>query len=315
MGAFEKIVMVTQKTWLDNLVEKFNTKEQAKFYIEHAGGSFKEYLDAHTIYYNAIQTIKNSITNRYKFQIVEKSYLPNFHFNDTDLVLVVGRDGLVVNTAKYLDQQKILGINPDHTRNAGILLPFTLDDVVTQLQNIENNDESISLITLSQAQINSYSKIFGVNDIFIGHKSHQSARYLIKFRGVEEHHSSSGIIISTGLGSTGWLKSILTGAIGIVQNFRSELDLFPLTEKEYKLPWDADALFFSVREPWQSKVTGSNLVFGKINKGEKLIIESEMPDSGVIFSDGTEQDNLEFNSGCTASISIADKKIKLVIPN
>lgn len=37
-----------------------------------------------------------------------------------------------------------------------------------------------------------------------------------------------------------------------------------------------------------------------------------MPDYGVIFSDGFEQDFLEFNSGMGAEVGVADRKGQLV---
>ena len=40
---FERLVVVTRRTRLEELVDRFNTRGQAKFYIEHAGGAFGEY--------------------------------------------------------------------------------------------------------------------------------------------------------------------------------------------------------------------------------------------------------------------------------
>ena len=56
-----------------------------------------------------------------------------------------------------------------------------------------------------------------VNDLFIGPKTHTSARYFIRCGKAGEAHSSSGVIVSTGMGATGWLKSLLTGA-GAIAN-------------------------------------------------------------------------------------------------
>ena len=42
-------------------------------------------------------------------------------------------------------------------------------------------------------------------------------------------------------------------------------------------------------------------------------IVSQMPENGVIFSDGIETDFLEFNSGTHAVIKIAEKKGLLVV--
>lgn len=38
-----------------------------------------------------------------------------------------------------------------------------------------------------------------------------------------------------------------------------------------------------------------------------------MPENGVIFSDGVEDDYLQFNSGTSAVIGLADTKGKLVV--
>ena len=49
---------------------------------------------------------------------------------------------------------------------------------------------------------------------------------------------------------------------------------------------------------------------GNIRAGEKLEVVSQMPQDGVIFSDGVEADYLTFDSG--ARISVAEEKASLV---
>src|SRR5262249_24930061 len=141
-----------------------------------------------------------------------------------------------------------------------------------------------------------------------------------------ETHSSSGVIISTGMGSTGWLKSLLTGAAAITQSAGSVLTQravaklpaqagprprasrrVPLNVKT-EFPWDANYLFFTVREPFPTHTTGASLVFGKVTAETPLKLESQMAENGVIFSDGIEKDFLEFNSGAQAIVGIAERK-------
>ena len=115
--------------------------------------------------------------------------------------------------------------------------------------------------------------------------------------------------MSTGLGSTGWLKSILAGAAGISRacGVRSALSV----PKDFS--WESEALYFTVREPYPSISTGADIVFGKIGQDSTLEIVSYMPQNGVIFSDGVEQDYLQFNSGATAKISLAEKQGHLIV--
>jgi hypothetical protein len=64
-----------------------------------------------------------------------------------------------------------------------------------------------------------------------------------------------------------------------------------------------------VREPFPSKVTGTQLGFGVIDTRHALTITSHIADIGVIFSDGIEADCLSFYSGATASIGLAGKNL------
>src|SRR6516162_9590091 len=123
---YEKIVVVTRKTRLEELVERFNTRKQAKFYIEHMGLDFSGYEQEHEVYAAALGLLKKELGEfGRKMQFIDWTYLPNFLFAPDDAVVTVGRDGLVVNTAKYLDGQAIVAVNPDPSRIDGVLLPFT----------------------------------------------------------------------------------------------------------------------------------------------------------------------------------------------
>ncbi len=159
-------------------------------------------------------------------------------------------------------------------------------------------------VTFAQATTNDGQTLLAVNDLFIGPKSHTSARYMIKWRGQQELQSSSGIIVSTGLGSTGWFQSILAGAQAIMG-----ADYHPLSQG---YDWGERKLQFSVREPFPSKTTGIQLVFGTIEEHSPLQLESLMPENGVIFSDGIEDDYLHFNAGCIVSIDIANVQGQLI---
>ncbi len=82
---------------------------------------------------------------------------------------------------------------------------------------------------------------------------------------------------------------------------------------EKTLPWDSEQLIYSVREPFPSDRTGTDLVFGHIKPDSPLKVVSHMPEEGVIFSDGIESDYLPFRAGVEATIGIAQKKGKLVV--
>ncbi len=308
---YEKIVLVTRKTRLEGLIERFNTLGQAKFYIEHSGGDFALYEREHMVYVDALKKLRMSLQRLTKVQEIERGFLPNFLFAPEDVVVTIGIDGLVVNTAKYLNGQPVVAVNPDPAHIDGILLPFHVQNAIPVVQKVLNGQVKIRQISMAEAALNDGQSLFAFNDLFVGAKSHISARYKIKLQKQEEHHSSSGIIISTGVGSTGWLSSLFNMANGMYEVFSQDHANSVLPP--VRMQWESDQLVFVVREPFISKTSGAEIVTGLVTPMSPLIIESEMAEGGVIFSDGVEADFLPFNSGATATINLAKKKTQLVV--
>lgn len=301
----QKIILVTRKTRLEELVIRFLTLSQARFYVESLGQDFGEYETEHLNYVRARETIIEYLHTLGRFQILEREYLPNFVFAEDDIVLALGQDGLVANIMKYLNGNPLIGINPDKSKYDGVLLPFSAKDISKILPEVMVANRQTKNVTIAQAKLNNGQVLFGVNDLFIGPKSHVSARYKIEFQGQTESQSSSGIIVSTGLGSTGWMKSVITGADAI-SGIDSNHDLIGMN-------WNTPELIFAVREPFPSVSSTTNLVFGRIYEGQNLTIASNMAQNGVIFSDGIEADFLEFNVGAIATVEKAAKSGVLVI--
>ena len=205
-----------------------------------------------------------------------------------------------------------------------MLLPFQVADLKLIIPEVFARRRPLMEVTMAKAVLNNGQQLYGVNDLFIGTKSHISARYQIKLGQQTEYHSSSGIIVSTGLGSTGWFKSLLTGALGITQAlFKGNLDSVSnawnhdLNCLSYKcqngIAWNVDFLHFIVREPFPSMTSSANLVYGQVTTQQPLQLTSQMSENGVIFSDGIESDFLEFNSGTQAKITLAEKRGYLVV--
>ena len=312
-----KIVMIIRKTRLEELIARYNTVEQARFYIEHLGADFDDYLAEDREYRQALATVERQLTALGRVLVLERTYTPNYVFGPEDTVVVVGQDGLVANTLKYLDQQPVVAVNPAPARWDGALLPFTVAEAGSVVRETFKNGRRSKEITMALASLADGRKLYAVNDLFIGPRSHTSGRYVLESGGEREAQSSSGVIVSTGLGSTGWLRSVLAGAAGIGRRLGAlaggHCGEAISGGDDGHFPWSADYLCYSVREPFPSRTTGAELVFGRVDAASPLVITSLMPERGVIFSDGVESDFLEFNSGQKAVITVADKKGRLVI--
>jgi NAD kinase len=270
-GPVEKFVIVTRQTQLEELIERFNTREQARFYIEHMGASFSEYEAAHDIYHASLNTLKAALPDIVRRQFIERAFLPNFTFGPNDCVVTLGPDGLVVNTAKYLSGQSLVAFNPDPQRIDGVLVPFHVSQASRVLGGAVRRNYAVKNVSMAKAQLNDGQVLHAVNDFFVGQRTHVSARYALRLRGargeVSEHQSSSGIIVSTGAGSTGWLRSVLTGAAGVMQAQEGEAVELPPDLGRFE--WEANYLVFSVREPFPSRTSAAHTVFGASKAGTR----------------------------------------------
>lgn len=303
-----RLIIVVRPTRLDELVARFNTIGQARFYVESLGADFTDYVAEHEHYRNALRQTEDALREIGRVHRLQRVHVPSYLFGPTDVVVVLGQDGLVANTLKYLDGQAIVGVNPDPARWDGVLLPFAPRDVGAIVRDHLAERRQIGEIVMAQAALNDGQELFAVNDLFVGPRSHVSARYVLAVGERQERQSSSGIIVSTGLGSTGWMRSIYAGWAGMNAALLGTKPSF-----ENRFAWNAAELRFCVREPFPSRNSQAELVFGRVVGAETMHITSLMPENGTIFSDGIEADCLAFNSGAIATIGIANRRGLIVL--
>jgi len=304
--SIEYAIVVKNKTRLESLVERFNTKAQAKFYIERLGGDFNDYESEHENFHASLNELQAQLSKVIKYKIIERAFIPSFIFSKKNIIIVIGQDGLVANTAKYSRGVPIIAVNPDQARYDGVLLPFSTFDFITGVEKVISGKFRSDMVRFAEARLNDGQRLIAFNDLFIGASSHVSFRYKIRLGTSVEEHSSSGLIVSTAAGSTGCLSSIFNMVYGLTNvSGSNQRHIMPVIKK--------NELFFVVREPFKSIRTQTGITAGLIELKSQLVIESLMPVNGVIFSDGVEADFLNFNSGSVATIGIAEETACLVI--
>lgn len=303
---FDKLVIVTRRTRLEELITRFNTRGQAKFYIQHAGGNFEEYESEHDAYHRSLSRLHRDLELGMPRLFLDRGLLPTYTFGERDLIVTVGQDGLVANTAKYVGAQPIVAINPDPQRMDGVLLPFTPEQARAVVEATLADRIDVRPVTLAEAWLADGQRLLAFNDLFIGAASHVSARYLLRANGRSENQSSSGVLVSTGAGSTGWLSSVFNMAAGVTRFAGGS------PGEALRMQWEDPRLLFAVREPFVSRHSTAGIVAGWIEEEQQIVIESLMPAGGVIFSDGVENDFLRFDAGAVASIRPAAVRARLV---
>ncbi len=293
-----RVVLVTRKTALEGLRESRGTLDQVRFYLSSRGQDIAYVQEAHDRFVAAYAQVEGAIPADQRRVRIDRGDLDRFLFAPDDRVVVVGQDGLVANVAKYLSGQFVIGINSDPERFDGVLCRHPPAAMPELLQWTTGGGFLIENRTMALAEREDGQKLLALNEVFVGHRTHQSARYTIEVDGTIERHSSSGVLCATGTGATGWARSICEQR-----------------KVENELPRPSDpSLAWMVREPFPSVSTGVGLDFGLLEPDARLILHSEMAEGGAIFADGIESDALEFLGGQSVTIRRAEQALQLVVP-
>lgn len=291
-----RVIVVRRETDLDRVRATYSSLASARFVLERKGLSLERIEAAHREFGEVLRLVRAAVPPDWRQATIMRSDIERFVFGPDDIVLAVGQDGLVANVAKYLDGQTVIGVDPAPGSNAGVLVRFQVRELAAALQAAAAQRISIEARVMAQANLDGGETLLALNEIFVGHRSHQSARYTILANGAMERHSSSGLIVSTGTGLTGWASSILR-ATG------RTLDLAPTLPR----------LGYLVREAWAGPNMGTRIVAGIVDS-EPLVVTSEMDDGGTVFADGIEGDHLAFAWGRSVSIGPAAKRLMLAVP-
>lgn len=217
-----------------------------------------------------------------------KNSLGRDDLKDIDIVISIGGDGTALSASHYLEDKPILAVNSNPEKSEGALTTVNIDKLEEKLEEIKKGFKIEELERIEVSINNAKVEMLALNDVFIANeKAYFISSYKIKLRGIVEEQRSSGLIFSTGTGSTAWFKS----AGGE--------------------PFSPQSKFIEmvVREPYIGKLKNFKMLNETIKSGEEARVEI-LCDS-VLAIDSIREFKLK--KGDVVKIKISDRPLKRII--
>ena len=208
-----------------------------------------------------------------------------------DMIIAIGGDGTMLRTSSYIVNENLVAINADMKESEGALCNLN-EKNIEGLEQILRGEYSTLKRTRAVVHINGKRlRELALNEAYIGKMNEfDTAHYIINFEGISEEHRSSGGIVATGSGSSGWYHSA----------------------QGERFKHDAEELRFLVREPVKGRVFRPTILQGVIGKYEKISFISTRDYGGVIALDGYKV--YDFNNKDIATVELSEKYLHVLIP-
>ena len=187
-----KIILVKRKSRLEDLLVRFNSASQAKFYIEHLGADFSDYQHEHDRYQQALANATKILQELRQAACVGSGLPAQFSVwsgrpGGSDLAGWSGGEHPQIPGRAALDRGQ-----PRSAALGRDLAAFKVNDLRKIIPEVAMGQRKQKQVTLAVARLNNGQALYAVNDLFVGQRTHVSARYQIQFDRLNEAHPRAG---------------------------------------------------------------------------------------------------------------------------
>ncbi len=296
----EFLVSIKRTKWERDLQKYGNVKELKKIY-RLQNHIFQKVYSSHVRQLRALEKLQKKIYQISDFIYREELSIPKV--SKYPFLISFGGDNHFIYTARFA-QQCIIGINSDPITSKGSLLYFDTDSFLEFYEkDFERQNYTIEKWSMIEGIIDypDQSKISTgkcISEVIIRNEFPDSmSRYLIRIDQEDwEEQKSTGLLLSTGAGSSGWFYNSLPYSIQIFEN--------PIFSK--------DANFFKsiARELGFNRVQKYKFLYCTIYETQVLQIISEM--DGMIVIDSHPECQLPFTPGTKANFFLSKEKLHVI---
>lgn len=307
------IVLSSSRTALEHYQERYDDVVRDSELTEQ---DYRDIVSAHDRHHRTLNQLGETLRIRGLTIRHANPRLNQPTFEDASLVISVGGDGTVLSTTRATPFNVPLLPLRSAPSSDGVLCRYDYDEIDKLARDVTDQRYQVVEWTLLKLRYRNQTEV-ALNDILIGaEKSMKVARFSVDCHGRTEEQRSSGLVISTGAGSTGWYKNIkkqhLKTGFASIDN-----TLSPVYD------WAAQHFFTFApgrREAWFTNrellsETGVRCSQGTLTDGDVMHITSRMNVNGIISVDGDDEERLfDFPRGATATIELADQTLSVVHP-
>ena len=301
----ERVYIACKKTTLEFLQERYGQdypRQVGLFDLD-----IDEVESEHEEHYRTLDSLVDALREAgIEPRVLARRIYLTGSFDGSDLVVSFGGDGEMLDVSRYITgSEPVLGIRSTSRSRGYLLLSPALGfrDMAARLVGGDFRVESWTRI--KGVLENGFHRIedHALNEVYAGDRfSVGTSRYTLRIDDREERHRSSGVLVVTGTGSTGWYANIVKNDGGGFGYGRP----FPRTSVQLR---------YLVRDP--IRIDELELTHGAIEPGMDFSIKSTMNSDGVLSFDCSKisYENpraYPFNRGSVVTLGISNRPLQVI---
>ncbi len=289
----ENIIVVPKLSRLEYDMHRHGlTEEEAVVRYRKRGEDAERILGSHRRQKKALAVLEKFLN---KEQFVPRERLTKEIAGNAELIVAFGGDDNFKAVSHYADDTPVMGINSDPETSEGALTYFVAGGFESVAKNLREGKYKVEEWTRLEAEIDGNPATPATSEYFLGEsKRTKMSKHILEFGGKKEKQGCSGLLVSTGAGSTGWYSSAHRCRLGGSVTF----------------PRTVDYAKFVATEPYMGRLYRYSMLEGVLKKGDELVVQSLNDNCGILESDSV--DAFEFNREARAAIRISDKPLRVV---
>lgn len=158
--------------------------------------------------------LREKITSFLESKNVEFKFIKDFEikkdlYEDIDLLITLGGDGVFLHGVKHLNQQPVIGINSDVSSSVGFLTKHTEDTMLTAIESAIKGTSKIEHWDRLSAKINGKtSEYTALNEVVVSVPvMYKTSHVTVSHNGKSVKSRGNGVIVATNKGSYAFYNS------------------------------------------------------------------------------------------------------------